>query len=84
MGHRAHFRDEKLVALFPPTLSCCFAKRCMKQHRGSGAWEFGETHLSLIVSSGPSGVWTNCWRPPNTCFRGMPEAVPGHGDLREC
>ncbi len=47
MEHRKKFRDEKLVALFPETLHYYFEK-IFQAPRGSGLWEYGARHVSLI------------------------------------
>lgn len=47
MEHRKKFRDEKLAALFPETLHYYFEK-VYQAARGSGLWEYGAIHVSLI------------------------------------
>ena len=47
MGHRAQYRDQKLLALFPPKLSYWFEK-VYGAARGSAVSEVGEIHLSMI------------------------------------
>ena len=45
--HRQQFRDEKLVALFPPVLSYYFEK-VSEAVQGSRSCEYGAVHLELI------------------------------------